>query len=152
MAEQKGLYNKYMVIKVVDGTVIEDCFILRPEKDPAAVKAMQAYAAATDNKALAGDIYKWVGKPLQKPLTLIPLDEFDICYIEFKDCRCCINPVQFASESHFNGMMTYHKPGWATHFNVDISGYGKYWRCWASRPTEEECAAAPWIQEGSERA
>lgn len=65
-ADKTGLYHKYIVIKVVDGTVIEDCFILRPEKDPAAVKAMQAYAAATDNKSLADDIYKWVGKPDQK--------------------------------------------------------------------------------------
>ncbi len=64
--EQKGLYGKYLVVKVVDGTVIEDCFILRPDKDPAAVVALQAYATATENRTLADDLYKWVGKPKEK--------------------------------------------------------------------------------------
>ena len=64
--ERKGLFGKYLVIKVVDGTVIENCFILRPDKDPAAVTALQAYAAATDDQKLADDIYKWVGKPNEK--------------------------------------------------------------------------------------
>lgn len=58
--------HKYLIVKVVDGTYIENSFFICPEKDPAAVKAMQAYAAATDNKSLADDIYKWVGKPDQK--------------------------------------------------------------------------------------
>lgn len=62
-SKQKGLYGKFLVIKVVDGTVIDDCFILRPQKDPAAVKALQTYAAHTENRALAEDLYKWVGKP-----------------------------------------------------------------------------------------
>lgn len=58
--------DRYLVIKVVDGTVIENSFILYPSKDPAAVKAMQAYAEATNNRTLAEDLRKWVGRPDQK--------------------------------------------------------------------------------------
>jgi hypothetical protein len=145
MSDQKGLYDKYMVIKVVDGTVIENCFILKPDKDPAAVKALQAYAAATDNKVLAADLYAWVGKPMQKPLTLEQLNECDIFYIEFKDLNeGNFIPVQFSPESHFKGMLTYHRPGWTTHFSIGMFGCGRYWRCWANRPTIEERVAAPW--------
>lgn len=64
--EERGIYDKYLVIKMVDGTVIENCFILRPDKDPAAVKALQAYAAATENRVLAGDLYRWVGRPAEE--------------------------------------------------------------------------------------
>ena len=38
-----------------------DCFVLCPAKDPAAVAALRAYAATTDNAELAADIINWVG-------------------------------------------------------------------------------------------
>lgn len=56
-----GLYGKYTVYKNKDGSLVTDCFILRPAKDPAAVAALRAYAAATDNAELAADIINWVG-------------------------------------------------------------------------------------------
>lgn len=59
--------DKYMIIKVVDGTAIEDCFVIHPGKDPAAVAALQAYAQATENRMLADEIYRWVGKPKKMP-------------------------------------------------------------------------------------
>lgn len=143
--EQMGLYDKYLVVKVVDGTVIENCFILRPDKDPAAVVALQAYAAATENRVLADDLYRWVGRPMQRPLTLEELNECEIFYIEFKDLNeGNFIPVQFSPETHFKGMLTYHRPGWSTHFSVEMFGYGRYWRCWASRPTDEDRRAALW--------
>lgn len=40
---------------------VEDCFVLRPGKDPAARIAMEAYAKATENKALAEDILAAIG-------------------------------------------------------------------------------------------
>lgn len=58
----KGLKAKYLVFKADTGERVDNCFILRPDKDPAAVAALRAYAAATDNKILAEDIYNWVGK------------------------------------------------------------------------------------------
>lgn len=63
-----GLCVKYIVFKVMDGCVVDNCFVLRPDKDPAAVEALRAYAVATENKELSADILAWVGSP--QPLTL----------------------------------------------------------------------------------
>ena len=68
--ERAGLYGKYTVYKNKDGSLVTGCFILRPEKDPAAVAALRAYAAATDNTELASDIIKWVGDEPNEALTL----------------------------------------------------------------------------------
>ena len=68
-SERAGLYGKYTVYKNKDGSLVTDCFILRPEKDPAAVAALRAYAAATDNAELAADIINWVGAEPNEPLT-----------------------------------------------------------------------------------
>lgn len=64
----KGLKAKYLVFGAASGKEIKNCFVLRPDKDPAAVEALRAYASATDNETLAEDIYNWVGKgnPVQK--------------------------------------------------------------------------------------
>ncbi|MBQ3193774.1 MAG: DUF551 domain-containing protein [Oscillospiraceae bacterium] len=79
----KGLKAKYLVFKADTGKVVDNCFILRPGKDAAAVEALRAYANATDNKTLAEDIYSWVGKgePVQEWISvkdglpkLIPCD------------------------------------------------------------------------------
>lgn len=56
-----GLRQKYRVYKAKDNMPVEDCFVLRPEKDPAAQTALEAYAKATDNKALSGDILAMIG-------------------------------------------------------------------------------------------
>ena len=65
-----GLYGKYTVYKNKDGSLVTDCFILRPAKDPAAVAALRAYAAATDNAELAADIINWVGAEPNEPLSI----------------------------------------------------------------------------------
>lgn len=63
MTTEKGLYEKYEVYDSNTGEPVEElCFVLIPSKDPAAVVALGAYAAATENKILAKDIYDWVGK------------------------------------------------------------------------------------------
>ena len=67
--ERAGLYGKYTVYKNKDGSLVTDCFVLRPAKDPAAVAALRAYAAATDNAELAADIINWVGAGPNEPLT-----------------------------------------------------------------------------------
>ena len=63
-----GLKAKYLVFKGDTGEKLENCFVLRPEKDPAAVEALRAYARATGNQTLAEDIYNWVGRgePVQR--------------------------------------------------------------------------------------
>lgn len=62
----EGLVRKYIVRKVKDDSLVEDCFVLRPDKDPAAVKALEAYAATTHNVVLAADIYEWLKHIQQK--------------------------------------------------------------------------------------
>ena len=58
----KGLKAKYLVFKADTGDSVENCFVLRPDKDTASIVALRAYASATDNETLAKDIYNWVGK------------------------------------------------------------------------------------------
>lgn len=65
---QPGLYGKYIVRKSDNGEYVDNCFVLRPDKDKAAVVALRAYAEATDDKMLAADIVNWVGAE-KKPLT-----------------------------------------------------------------------------------
>lgn len=55
-----GLTVKYEVRKKEDGSLVEGCFVLRPDKDPAAIEALRAYAAATPNKELSKDIDNWI--------------------------------------------------------------------------------------------
>ncbi len=38
---------------------VTDCFVLRPDRDPAALEALIAYALATPNDALALDLFAW---------------------------------------------------------------------------------------------
>ena len=59
-SDYEGLKVKYRVYKAKDNTPVENCFVLRPEKDLAAVAALTAYAHATDNKQLAEDILNWI--------------------------------------------------------------------------------------------
>lgn len=73
--ERAGLYGKYIVLKNEDGSLVINCFVLRPEKDPAAVAALRAYAATTDNAELADDIINWIGAEPNEPLTLEELRE-----------------------------------------------------------------------------
>ena len=57
----KGLYDKYKVSK--DGKPVEGrCFILKPETDPAALKALGVYALETDNFELARDLLNWINE------------------------------------------------------------------------------------------
>jgi hypothetical protein len=58
----EGLKGKYLVFKADTGEQITNCFVLRPDKDGAAVDALRAYANSTTAQILAEDIYNWVGK------------------------------------------------------------------------------------------
>ena len=91
-------------------------------------------------------------KPLVplKPMTLDEAYEADYCYIE--------DNVKGSSEPHvvFLGMMTANsrneKRVEIMEFGEDVDycvklsceAYGKTWRCWSRRPTEEERKAAEW--------
>ena len=58
--QDRGLYVKYHVTKIRDGKVVDGCFVLRPDIDPAAVEALRVYAKTTDNRMLAHDINVWM--------------------------------------------------------------------------------------------
>ena len=60
-SDYAGLKVKYVVVKADTGEMVENCFVLRPDKDPAARLALEAYAQATDNQVLASDITDWIG-------------------------------------------------------------------------------------------
>ena len=84
----KGLKAKYLVFKADTGERVGNCFVLRPDKDPAAVEAIRAYARATDNETLAEDIYNWVGKgePVQEWISVDDeLPEESGYYLVFTD-------------------------------------------------------------------
>jgi hypothetical protein len=55
-----GLIKKYNVFKADDNSAVDDCFVLRPDKDPTAAIALRAYADATENQELALDILRWL--------------------------------------------------------------------------------------------
>ena len=55
-----GLKRKYIVLKSDTGELVDGCFVLRPDKDEAAIAALVAYAGATGNKQLAADILAWI--------------------------------------------------------------------------------------------
>lgn len=55
-----GLKVKYRVYKAKDNTPVENCFVLRPDKDAAAIQALISYAIFTSNRQLAKDILDWI--------------------------------------------------------------------------------------------
>lgn len=57
-SDREGLYAKYEVRK--GSEPVEDCFVLRPDRDAAARVALLAYAYATDDLKLRGDLHRWV--------------------------------------------------------------------------------------------
>ena len=84
----KGLKRKFLVFKSDTGEIVENCFVLRPGKDPAAVEALRAYAEATDNKTLSEDIINWVGKPveykqLQKAIKMLESEYERASHLDF---------------------------------------------------------------------
>lgn len=61
MDANKGLYNKYTVINNETGKEIDGpAFILRPDRDHAAVQALRIYAIYTTNDVLSRDITEWM--------------------------------------------------------------------------------------------
>lgn len=61
--QQRGLYPKYTLINNETGKkAVGEYFILKPQEDPAAVKALLAYADHTSNRLLANDIRDWLAR------------------------------------------------------------------------------------------
>ncbi len=67
MGDQQGFYGKYMVRKATTtaagtrtGPPLTDVFVLRPEKDSAALEVLGLYARLTSNLELAADLRAWI--------------------------------------------------------------------------------------------
>lgn len=57
---KKGLYGKYQVFKADGSEVNSFKFVLSPEKDAAALLALEVYAIVTDNDLLRKDLERVV--------------------------------------------------------------------------------------------
>lgn len=84
-------------------------------------------------------------RPLQKPLTLQELhalidpgDEV-VTY-----CETSAPSVPYTYANIWTGDLVIDVVGFTKKNHVRFVNYGKTWRAWASRPTDEERAAAPW--------
>lgn len=73
MDRYKGLKRKFLVFKSDTGEMVENCFVLCPDKDHAAVEALRAYAEATNNDTLSVDIINWVGAEEERENHMPPL-------------------------------------------------------------------------------
>jgi hypothetical protein len=60
------LFAKYTVYRVRDGQIMDDCFVLRPKNDPAALAAIQRYIEATQDRELADDLSAWIAPILRE--------------------------------------------------------------------------------------
>lgn len=137
-----GLKRKFLVFKSDTGEMIENCFVLRPDKDPAAVAALRAYAGATDNKTLAADIMDWVGEDRNDPLTLDELKQLPLKEWVWVEVLQKISGIRDESTYYRKclGWMPENTffcgyPGWATAF--DYADYGKTWLAYRSKPKED---------------
>lgn len=147
-AEPAGLHGKYIVRRSDTGEEVDGCFVLRPEKDRAAVCALRTYAAETENEELADQLVNWVGQPVQRPIDLKECGMFIIpCWIEEKGFKPCADILDKDSAGYFPRH---------SHIALDTYGgnrlyknnYGKTWRCWRDYPTKEDIEATPWEESG----
>lgn len=125
--ERAGLYGKYTVYKNKDGSLVTDCFILRPAKDPAAVIALRSYAAATDNAELSADIINWVGAEPNESLTIEQLLKMDgqPVYVVFR-------PDNSGDKPQFWALVSADKQHDEVYLLDSMGGAGSYDEIWAN--------------------
>ena len=63
--DHDGLIFKYCVFKIQNGQLgelVDNCFVLRPDKDLAARYALRTYSRYCESASLAQDINDWLAK------------------------------------------------------------------------------------------
>lgn len=130
-----GLYGKYTVYKNKDGSLVTDCFILRPAKDPAAVIALRSYAAATDNAELSADIINWVGAEPNESLTIEQLLKMDGQPVWVEDVKHWAL-IDIEKGGQWDGMPFVIWAENGTKFTYNVESRGLY--CYRRPPEEEE--------------
>lgn len=75
---KKGLYQKYVVTENPFGNEVLNCFVLEPEKDKAALRALETYALEIreKNPRLYLDLWNWI-VGLVGSDTKLPMPKFD---------------------------------------------------------------------------
>ena len=96
-------------------------------QSPTGLTAEEAYAAA-------------IRRPLQKPLTIEGVKTQIAVWVEEKTNGS--QPVLAEIIDTFTSTFSYD--GLVCHMSFYTADYGKTWRCWAMKPTEEERSAAKW--------
>lgn len=85
----------------------------------------------------------------QKPLTVEETLKKRVVYLEFKHLLLQEPVVMFRAWNEWEDAEIIHYDRFGCQYsNIDCpeSDYGKTWRCWAEKPSEEERAAAEWIK------
>lgn len=119
--------------------MIENCFVLRPGKDPAAVAALRAYAEATDNDTLAADIISWVGAECNDPLTLDELRQMDGEPVFLADLVHKSDPTVADLWGGWIVFTNHNQNGFIQRGGGFFSNYwyGKSWLAYRSKPKED---------------
>lgn len=80
-------------------------------------------------------------KQMQKPLTVEEVRGKDMVYLEERhgriSCPCLIEQPSPEKDMYFISSMS-------EIFTHRVKAYNKFWRCWATKPTDAERQAAPW--------
>jgi hypothetical protein len=79
-------------------------------------------------------------REMQKPIEMVELQEDSVCWYEEKN-EDKLYPVHL-EEGHVNFFVSFIGIEFAERH--EKCKYGKTWRCWAEKPTEEEREAAEW--------
>ena len=89
---------------------------------------------------LVGALRDALDKPMQKPLTLedvLKIDDYgEAWWVEYE--AGFVTPTILNNDYHQYGEQILDG------FTFELADYGKTWRCWANKPTDEEREAAAW--------
>lgn len=106
--------------EIKNGKFGPNCYILNPQEDPAAVKALRAYAAATDNGELGMSLLATI-KPLERPEEC-PFDQSTKALQHLFDTAWNLNTSE-ETRSQFTQMVTDQLSGIMQDFNFLVENW-----------------------------
>lgn len=84
--------------------------------------------------------------PILKPLNPMTLEEVKGASRAWIEVMAEGWDMQFVEMDKRSGGVVYQTPGSEQLYGVLYDDYGKTWRCWESKPTEEERSTAGWLK------
>lgn len=147
-----GLYQKYEVRK--DGEPVEDCFVLEPEDDSTARRALETYANETEDEELAQDLRDWV-TAIEGSLSMVTKQEYaDEIHVtthdghpalEVGDMTIMLRMVVKAADQH-GDYGEYFEQVVETRTETDHDpGMGSWWDVTRDDRDEDEYNPYPWV-------